>query len=255
MFEKFTDRARKVILLARQEAERSGHAYYGPEAFIATQRSIGTEHILLALAEEGSGVAAVVLGDLRVTPERLRAAAGWRPRDSVNEESDITSGLPFTPKAKKALEFASEAAGFLEHCYVGTEHLLLGLLKVQDGNANRLLEHLGVLPEAIRRGVLSVLDVEPAKLLPRRVPPAESLARHLMDHLVDLAERRDASIRTEESRPVGPPNEIVDLIRLYIALAHPLDNQRTDERPERLRTFLADMRQLLDKHGPLIRWD
>ena len=149
MFEKFTDRARKVINLARQEAERLGHEF------------IGTEHILLGLVKEGSGVAANVLEILNVDLEKVRLEVEKYVTSSGETKSASTS-LPFTPKAKKVLELAMEEARNLDHNYIGTEHLLLGLLRESEGMAAQVLLNLDVRLEDVRAEVMELLGAEPA---------------------------------------------------------------------------------------------
>ena len=159
MLEKFTDRARKVINLARQEAERLGHEF------------IGTEHILLGLVKEGSGVAANVLENLGVDLEKIRLEVE-KYVSSPGETMSASSSLPFTPKAKKVLELAMEEARNLEHNYIGTEHLLLGVLREQDGMAAQVLLNLGVKLEDVRAELMELLgaDVSPDT---QQGPPSE----------------------------------------------------------------------------------
>ncbi|MCD8352613.1 MAG: ATP-dependent Clp protease ATP-binding subunit [Planctomycetaceae bacterium] len=147
MLEKFTDRARKVINLARQEAERLGHEF------------IGTEHILLGLVKEGSGVAANVLENLGVDLEKIRLEVE-KYVSSPGETISASSSLPFTPKAKKVLELAMEEARNLEHNYIGTEHLLLGVLREQDGMAAQVLLNLGVKLEDVRAELMELLGAD-----------------------------------------------------------------------------------------------
>jgi len=143
MYAKFTDRARKVMQLANQEAQRFNHEY------------IGTEHVLLGLVKEGSGVAANVLRNLDVDLRKIR----------LEVEKLIQSGpdpveigrLPQTPRAKKVIEYAMEEARKLNHNYVGTEHILLGLIGVRDGVAAQVLKNLGLTAEGIRQEVLNLL--------------------------------------------------------------------------------------------------
>jgi ATP-dependent Clp protease ATP-binding subunit ClpC len=148
--EKFTDRARKVINLARQEAERLGHEF------------IGTEHILLGLVKEGSGVAANVLENLAVDLEKIRIEVE-KYVSSPGETISVSSSLPFTPKAKKVLELAMEEARNLEHNYIGTEHLLLGVLREQDGMAAQVLLNLGVKLEDVRAELMELLGADVAQ--------------------------------------------------------------------------------------------
>ncbi len=143
MYERFTDRARKVMQLANQEAQRFNHEY------------IGTEHILLGLVKEGSGVAANVLKNLDVDLRKIRHEV----ENIVQSGPDmVTMGkLPQTPRAKKVIEYAMEEARNLNHNYVGTEHLLLGLLREQEGVAAQVLMNLGMKLEDVREEVLNLL--------------------------------------------------------------------------------------------------
>jgi ATP-dependent Clp protease ATP-binding subunit ClpC len=143
MYERFTDRARKVIKLAGQEARRFSHEY------------IGTEHILLGLIKEGSGVAANVLKNLDLDHLMIRAAI----EKLVLDGPELVSWrkLPLTPRAKKVIEYSKEEARSLNHNYVGTEHILLGLLREQEGVAAVVLTNLGLKLEEVRQEVLNVL--------------------------------------------------------------------------------------------------
>ncbi|MCX7387217.1 MAG: ATP-dependent Clp protease ATP-binding subunit [Planctomycetota bacterium] len=143
MYERFTDRARKVMQLANQEAQRFNHEY------------IGTEHILLGLVKEGSGVAANVLKNLDVDLRKIRIEV----EKIVQTGPDmVTMGkLPQTPRAKKVIEYAMDEARNLNHNYVGTEHLLLGLLREQEGVAAQVLMNLGLKLEDVRDEVLNLL--------------------------------------------------------------------------------------------------
>ena len=143
MYERFTDRARKVMQLANQEAQRLNHEY------------IGTEHVLLGLVKEGSGVAANVLKNLDIDLRKIRLEI----EKLVQSGPDmVTMGkLPQTPRAKKVLEYSMEEARNLNHNYVGTEHLLLGLLREQEGVAAQVLMNLGLKLEDVREEVLNLL--------------------------------------------------------------------------------------------------
>lgn len=143
MYERFTDRARKVMQLANQEAQRFNHEY------------IGTEHVLLGLIKEGSGVAANVLKNLDVDLRKIRLEV----EKLVQSGPDmVTMGkLPQTPRAKKVIEYSMEEARNLNHNYVGTEHILLGLLREQEGVAAQVLMNLGLKLEEVRDEVLNLL--------------------------------------------------------------------------------------------------
>jgi ATP-dependent Clp protease ATP-binding subunit ClpC len=143
MFERFTDRARKVMALAHQEAQRFNHEY------------IGTEHILLGLVKEGSGVGANVLKNLNVELRNVRLEVEKLVKSGPEM---VTMGkLPQTPRAKKVIEYAIEEARNLNHNYVGTEHLLLGLLRERDGVAAQVLMNLGLKLDEVREEVLNLL--------------------------------------------------------------------------------------------------
>ncbi|MSR43971.1 MAG: ATP-dependent Clp protease ATP-binding subunit [Phycisphaerales bacterium] len=143
MFERLTDRARKVMALANQEAQRFNHEY------------IGTEHILLGLVKEASGVGANVLKNLGIDLRKVRLEVEKLVKSGPEM---VTMGkLPQTPRAKKVLEYAIEEARNLNHNYVGTEHLLLGLLREQDGVAAQVLVNLSLKLEEVREEVLNLL--------------------------------------------------------------------------------------------------
>ena len=149
MFERFTDRARKVMALANQEAQRFNHEY------------IGTEHILLGLVKEGSGVGANVLKNLDVDLRKVRLEVEKLVKSGPDM---VTMGkLPQTPRAKKVIEYAIEEARNLNHNYVGTEHLLLGLLREHDGVAAQVLMNLGLKLEEVREEVLNLLGAGPSE--------------------------------------------------------------------------------------------
>jgi ATP-dependent Clp protease ATP-binding subunit ClpC len=142
-FNRFTERARKVILLAKEEARRFSHDY------------IGTEHILLGLVKEGEGVAAAVLTSLgleadsiRLEVERLVQAGPARV---------MGNDIPFTPRAKKVIELAMDEARSLGHNYIGTEHLLLGLIREGEGVASQVLLNMGLDLKSVREEVLNLL--------------------------------------------------------------------------------------------------
>ena len=143
MFNRFTERARRVILLAKEEAKRFNHDY------------IGTEHLLLGLIREGEGVAAAVLMSLGLDPAKIRMEVEKlvQPGPSTAVSGDI----PFTPKAKRAIELSMEEARQLGHNYIGTEHLLLGLIKEGEGVASEVLMNLGLDAGRVRNEVMQIL--------------------------------------------------------------------------------------------------
>jgi ATP-dependent Clp protease ATP-binding subunit ClpC len=149
VYERFTDRARKVMQLANQEAQRFNHEY------------IGTEHILLALIKEGSGVAATVLKNLDIDLRTVRLEVEKVVQSGPDR---VTLGkLPQTPRAKKVIEYAIEEARTFNHNYVGSEHLLLGLLREEEGVAAQVLMNLGVELAHVREEVLNLLGEDMAR--------------------------------------------------------------------------------------------
>ncbi len=143
MLNRFTERAQKVILLAQEEAKRLNHDY------------LGTEHILLGLVALGEGVAATVLINLGVDLEKVRNVV--EKIVGVGESVLVLGEVPFTPRAKKVLELAVEEARKMQHRYVGTEHLLLGLIREGEGIAARVLENLKLNLERVRQETINLL--------------------------------------------------------------------------------------------------
>src|SRR6266481_1649682 len=132
MYSRFTDRSRKVMQLANQEAQRLNHEY------------IGTEHMLLGLVMEGAGVAANILRSMKVDTTRVRLEVEKIVQHGPGGEQVVMGRLPHTPRTKKVIEYSVEEARNLNHNYVGTEHLLLGLLREQEGVAAQVLMNLGL---------------------------------------------------------------------------------------------------------------
>lgn len=141
MFGRWTDRARKVMALANQEAQRFNHEY------------IGTEHILLGLIKEGSGTGAMIIKKLGV--DRRKIFLEIEKLVKSGPETVTMGKLPQTPRAKKVIEFAIEEARNLNHDFIGTEHLLLGLMREQDGVAAHVLMNLSLRLEDLREEVLN----------------------------------------------------------------------------------------------------
>src|SRR6056300_207668 len=143
MFERFTDRARRVVVLAQEEARRLNHNY------------IGTEHILLGLIQEGEGHAAKALEELNINIESVRSEVV----EIIGEGQQSPSGhIPFTPRAKKVLELSLREALQLGHSYIGTEHLLLGLIREGEGVAAQVLTKLGADTNKVRQQVIQLLS-------------------------------------------------------------------------------------------------
>jgi ATP-dependent Clp protease ATP-binding subunit ClpC len=189
----FTERVRKVLAMAREEACRLHHEY------------TGTEHILLGLIREGEGVAATILQNLSVEldviPERLERI--------MHRGASRTSGpdLPYTSRAKKVLELAMAEAREVGHAYVGTEHLLMGLLREEKGLAAQVLGSLGVTTDNARREMLRILgsDRDPDRRTFAEGPPHIPLPPELA--VGTMLDRLSAFISPASDRPV--PSAIV----------------------------------------------
>src|SRR3954454_8489514 len=143
MFERFTDRARRVVVLAQEEARALHHNY------------IGTEHILLGLLREREGVAAMVLERIGISAEAVREKVA----SIIGEGGDAPTGhIPFTPRAKKVLELSLREALQLGHNYIGTEHILLGVVREGEGVAAQVLVNLGADLSRVRGQVIQLLS-------------------------------------------------------------------------------------------------
>ncbi|MEH1017239.1 Clp protease N-terminal domain-containing protein, partial [Micromonospora sp. CPCC 206060] len=143
MFERFTDRARRVVVLAQEEARMLNHNY------------IGTEHVLLGLIHEGEGVAAKALESLGISLEGVRQQV----EEIIGQGQQGSNGhIPFTPRAKKVLELSLREALQLGHNYIGTEHLLLGLIREGEGVAAQVLVKLGADLNRVRQQVIQLLS-------------------------------------------------------------------------------------------------
>lgn len=149
MYERFTDRARKVMQLAAEEARRFNHEY------------IGTEHVLLGLVRENAGVAANVLKNLDIDLRAIRREVELIVQHGPGGEQVVMGRLPHTPRTKKVIEYAVLEAQRLRHNYVGTEHLLLGLIREDEGVAAQILMYLGLKLEDVREEVLNLLGRDP----------------------------------------------------------------------------------------------
>jgi ATP-dependent Clp protease ATP-binding subunit ClpC len=180
MFERFIDRARRVVDLARHEARTLGHDH------------IGTEHILLGLIDEGGGVGSTALTSMGINLEGMRQAV----QDSIGRGAQPppeSEHIPFSPQAKKVLELSLREANRLGHNYIGTEHLLLGLIR-QGGGAAQLLAGAGVDYDRARQRVIELLHGyseagSPTAPQPSPAPPA---AAELMGRLTSIATRLTA---------------------------------------------------------------
>ena len=184
-FQRFTGRAREVVVLAQDEARALKHNY------------IGTEHILLGLLREEEGLAARVLESLDITVEEVRAQVAR----IVGQADEVTTGqIPFTPRAKKVLELALREALSLGHNYIGTEHILLGLVRENEGVAARILLDFDADAEKIRNEIIRMLSgpgrrQEQSKpLAPARELTSPPVAREVLDELARIEQEMQTAI-------------------------------------------------------------
>jgi ATP-dependent Clp protease ATP-binding subunit ClpC len=208
MFERFTNRARRVVVLAQEEARILDHNY------------IGTEHLLLGLIHEGEGVAAKALEAMGISLEAVRQQV----EEIVGRGKDAPSGhIPFTPRAKKVLELSLREAQILGHNYIGTEHILLGLIREGEGVAAQVLTRLGADMDRTRQQVIELLHGYQAESGERASVRLGSSARRLEEVLNQPVQRimsrldaidgrlaaieRQLGIATETPRPGQPPEE------------------------------------------------
>jgi ATP-dependent Clp protease ATP-binding subunit ClpA len=176
MFERFTDRARRVVVLAQEESRLLNHNY------------IGTEHLLLGLVHEGEGVAAAALAQLGVSLEAVRTQV----EEIIGHGDSSPSGhIPFTPRAKKVLELALREALGLGHDFIGTEHILLGLVREGEGVAAQVLVKMGASLARVRSQVLEVLGQPPGER-PSEVVPRVDVARVVGEEIRVPVERHPA---------------------------------------------------------------
>jgi ATP-dependent Clp protease ATP-binding subunit ClpA len=188
MFERFTDRARRVVVLAQEEARLLNHNY------------IGTEHILLGLIHEGEGVAAKALESLGISLEAVRAQV----EEIIGQgQSAPTGHIPFTPRAKKVLELSLREALQLGHNYIGTEHILLGLIREGEGVAAQVLVKLGADLSRVRQQVIQVQsgyaggeDVGARMRLVRMTVPDD--LREAEEQLAQVRRKKEAAIEAQE---------------------------------------------------------
>jgi ATP-dependent Clp protease ATP-binding subunit ClpA len=198
MYERFTDRSRHVMQVAHQEAQRFGHEY------------VGTEHILFALITEPAGIAANVLKNLDVDLRTVRSELKRILPGSPKGEVRTTGELPTTPWSKKVVDCAVAEARRLNHNYVGTEHLLLGLIVAEEGVAAQVLEHVGLNADRVRHGVMNLLGHlpdaadAPAQILAPQSPEvfAVELPAEVRDLVADLG-RRIETARAERDQAVS----------------------------------------------------
>jgi len=191
MFERFTDRARRVVVLAQEEARMLNHAH------------IGTEHLLLGLVHEGQGVAARALEALGISLETVRREV----EETIGHGERPPSGhIPFTPRAKKVLELSLRESTELGHAYIGTEHILLGLLREGEGVAAQVLVKMGTDLDQVRQKVIELLHGRSGE----RPPPGRRLSARAAGDLPGLLDALDQRLEAVE-RWVGMRPDLRDL--------------------------------------------
>jgi len=199
MFERFTDRARRVVVLAQEEARMLNHNY------------IGTEHILLGLIHEGEGVAARALESLGISLEAVRQQV----EEIIGQGQEPSGGhIPFTPRVKKVLELSLREAQQLGHNYIGTEHILLGLLLEGEGVAAQVLVNLGADLSLVRQQVIQLVAGYQAEAGAGRLARASGRAgreeRRLLSQLVDRVTALESRLSAVEHR-VGTGPDVREL--------------------------------------------
>jgi ATP-dependent Clp protease ATP-binding subunit ClpA len=253
MFERFTDRARRVVVLAQEEARLLNHNY------------IGTEHLLLGLAHEGQGVAAKALEVLGIRLEALRSQV--EEIIGRGESEAASSGhIPFTPRAKKVLELSLRESQQLGHNYIGTEHVLLGLIREGEGVAAQVLVKLGADLSRARGLVIQLLSgyaggpeaVARTRLVRMTVPDD---LREAEEQLDQVRRQKEAAIDAEDfGRAAALRDAEKELLRRLAEREREWtaavdleaviqENQRLHDEVQRLHREAEHLRELLRRHG------
>ena len=242
MFIRFTDRARRVIILAQDEARDLGHGF------------AGTEHLLLGLLAEGEGVAALVLESLGISLEEAR---GRVEEIAGRGQRSPTGHIPFTPPAKKALELSLQEAVQLGHNYIGTEHLLLSLLREGEGVAAQVLADLGAGYAQVREQVLGLLaetgeQADPRTRLVRLAVPAD--LADAADQLDQVRRQKKAAFDAGDLEAAAALREREKQLRAEkLRLEHQwtagVDVRAVIAENQRVHRELDRLRDLLRQHG------
>jgi ATP-dependent Clp protease ATP-binding subunit ClpC len=247
VFERFTDRARRAVVLALEEARFLNHNY------------IGTEHLLLGLIHEGEGVAAMALESLGISLEAIRAEV---VKVVGRGKQPPTGHIPFTPRAKKVLELSLREAIQLNHDYIGTEHLLLGLIREGEGVAAQVLVKVGASLDRVRQQVIQLLSgstgegaAEPAGARTRLVHmtvPAE--LREVEEQLAQVRREKMAAIdRGDFEQAAGLRDKERELARRVAELERAwtagVDLAAVIQENQHLHHEVERLRELLGRHG------
>jgi len=244
VFERFTDRARRVIVLAQEEARLLNHDY------------VGTEHLLLGLAHEGQGVAAKALEVLGIRLEALRSQV----EEIIGQGQRAPSGhIPFTPRAKKVLELSLREALELGHDYIGTEHLLLGLVREGEGVAAQVLVKLGADFPRVRQQVGQLLsghaggtEAGARTRLVRMTVPDDLL--EAQEQFARVRRHKQAAIDAEDfDRAAALRDQEQQLLRRLVererAWTAGVDLEAVVQENQRLHSEVQRLRELLRRHG------
>jgi ATP-dependent Clp protease ATP-binding subunit ClpC len=244
VFERFTDRARRVIVLAQEEARHLNHDY------------IGTEHLLLGLASEDQGVAAKALELLGIQLETLRSEV----KEVIGQGERAPSGhIPFTPRAKKVLELSLREALKLGHNYIGTEHILLGLIREGEGVAAQVLVQLGADLSRVREHVTELLSGQAGGVeagartrLVRMTVPDD--LREAEEQLAQVRRQKEAAIDEEEFERAAALRDqerqlLARVAERERAWTAGLDLEAVVQENQRLHGEVERLRGLLRQHG------
>jgi ATP-dependent Clp protease ATP-binding subunit ClpA len=251
MFERFTDRARRVVVLSQEEARLLNHNY------------IGTEHLLLGLIHEGQGVAAKALESLGIRLEAVRAQV----EEIIGRGQEAPSGqIPFTPRAKKVLELSLREALQLGHNYMGTEHILLGLIREGEGVAAQVLVRIGADFSRVRQQVIQLLSgyaggpeaaagTRPVRMsVPEDLREAEEQLAQVRRQKVAAIDAQDfdraAALRDQELQLLERLAEREGKWRAGVDVAAVVqENRRLHGEVQRLHGEVQRLRALLRQHG------
>jgi ATP-dependent Clp protease ATP-binding subunit ClpA len=235
MFERFTDRARRVVMLAQEEARMLNHNY------------IGTEHLLLGLIHEGEGLAARALASLDISLAAVRSEV----EQTIGQGQQPASGhVPFTPRAKKVLELALRESLQLGHNYIGTEHILLGLIREGEGVAAQVLAELGADLTRVRSRVMQLLGDHPG---------AESGTPHagrgwfgaegrLLNEVMPRVDAIDARLSAVEQR-VGSGPDVGDLDQQIAEVRGEKEAAVAAQEYEQAASLRNQEQQLVEQNG------
>jgi hypothetical protein len=235
MFERFTDRARRVVVLAQEEARMLDHNY------------IGTEHLLLGLIHEGDGVAAKALEAMGISLDAVRQQV----EEIIGRGQEAPSGhIPFTPRAKRVLELSLRESGQLGHNYIGTEHILLGLVREGEGVAAQVLVKLGAELNRVRQMVIQLLDGRGAEAR----PTPRSMRGGVIEDVLARLDSMDGRLTAIE-RWVGMGPDVRDLDQEIAQLRRDKEaaiESQDFEAAAGIRD--AEVRLLADKTGRAKNW-